>query len=383
MSNEIKRKNWRANFTLVGEARVNDYTYKLNEQSTRSNWIYNSLNLGIDCGEKYGTIYTNLMGGYATDRDNFLYVINKDENGNPDYEGGQAQIHWDDRKKPDVLKEIADSQFITVGLEKKTDGKTFYEKFLSPYDAIEYISEHLTDGMVVRVRGNIKYSMYQGRTQIQKNITSIALSTLTPDKYSATFKQSVLIDSDSANLSDFDEDKGTLPVSVRVLDYLKELNGEEIRGQYPFYLDMEYAFPNASNKEQCKTIFNSLFKVKKGITQINFDGEFVESGATVLPKLEDLDEEILSAIEMGLFTEEEALQKCATNGAREKRMILLKPDFVKTEDKAMLAVYPERYTEEDLDVGVKPKEEDLDMSEIDSLDVEEADADMDWLNALA
>ena len=84
-----------------------------------------------------------------------------------------------------------------------------------------------------------------------------------------------------------------------------------------------------------------------------------------------------------LITEEEALQKCATNGAREKRMILLKPDFVKTEDKAMLAVYPERYTEEDLDVGVKPKEEDLDMSEIDSLDVEEADADMDWLNALA
>ena len=227
MSNEIKRKNWRANFTLVGEARVNDYTYKLNEQSTRSNWIYNSLNLGIDCGEKYGTIYTNLMGGYATDRDNFLYVINKDENGNPDYEGGQAQIHWDDRKKPDVLKEIADSQFITVGLEKKTDGKTFYEKFLSPYDAIEYISEHLTDGMVVRVRGNIKYSMYQGRTQIQKNITSIALSTLTPDKYSATFKQSVLIDSDSANLSDFDEDKEVLAADdEREADVDEDMPGE-------------------------------------------------------------------------------------------------------------------------------------------------------------
>lgn len=382
MATDIRRKNWRSTFNLVGEAKVNDYTYKIDEKSNKSEWIYNSLHLGVDCGEKHGIIYADMMGGYASDRDNFLYVINKDADGNPDYENGQAQIHWDDRFRPEILSQIADTQFITVGLEKKTDGKTFYNKFLSPYDAIAYVSEHLTDGMVVRVRGTLQYSIYQGNTQVRKNINSIVLSTVTAEGYNASFKQSVLIDGDSANLKDIDTDKGTMPVSVRVLDYLKELNGEEIRGQYPFYIDMEYAFPDATNKKQCETIYNSLFKVKKDITQINFDGEFVESGAVVLPKLEDLDEDILACIEMGLYTEEEALQKCATNGAREKRMILLKPDFVKTDDKTVLAVYPERYSEEDLDVGGAEPEEEVDMSEVNSVDVSDADEDMEWLKAL-
>ena len=63
-------------------------------------------------------------------------------------------------------------------------------------------------------------------------------------------------------------------------------------------------------------------------------------------------------------------------------MILLKPDFVKTDDKTVLAVYPERYSEEDLDVGGAEPEEEVDMSEVNSVDVGDADEDMEWLKAL-
>ena len=37
-------------FTLVGAAKVNDYTFKIDTESA-SGWISNQLNLGVDCGD--------------------------------------------------------------------------------------------------------------------------------------------------------------------------------------------------------------------------------------------------------------------------------------------------------------------------------------------
>lgn len=61
--NVITKSDWVSNFTLIGEAKVNDYTFKIDEHSNKSSWIYNSMNLGIDCGEKFGTVFADLMGG--------------------------------------------------------------------------------------------------------------------------------------------------------------------------------------------------------------------------------------------------------------------------------------------------------------------------------
>ena len=41
-----------ANFNLVGRAKVSDFTCKRDVESSKSDWIYNQLNLGIECGEK-------------------------------------------------------------------------------------------------------------------------------------------------------------------------------------------------------------------------------------------------------------------------------------------------------------------------------------------
>ena len=48
----IMKKDWISNFNLIGVPKINDYTFKINEKSEKSSWVYNSLNLGIDCGEK-------------------------------------------------------------------------------------------------------------------------------------------------------------------------------------------------------------------------------------------------------------------------------------------------------------------------------------------
>lgn len=382
--NQIKRENWVSNFTLIGEAKVNDYTFKIDEQSEKSDWVYNSLNLGVDCGEKYGTVYSEMMGGYGANRENVIYVHGKKDDGTDDFENSFT-VDWDDRLDDSILESVGDLCFVTVGLEKTNKGKTFYKKFLSAYDAIAYVQEHLEDGMVVNVKGTLKYSMYNDKVQTKKTITSIVLSQAEPAKYRATFMQSVLINKDSASLKNVDKDKSVMYVDAYVLDYLKELNGVEIKGQYPFAKTFEYEFNDLSNAELCKKIYNKLFKVKKGYTQITFEGDLIEGGAVVTATLDDIPDDIKELIELGIYTEEEALARCSTNGNREHRMVLRKPSsrLVGEEKTVQLQIFEEKYSDDDLYFDIPAKvDNETDDEDSESVDTDDQENDLDWLNAL-
>jgi hypothetical protein len=384
MAEKIVKKDWVSSFNLIGVPKVNDYTFKIDERSEKSNWVYNALNLGIDCGESSGCVYCELMGGYSEENENRIYAHGKKEDGSDDFDK-QIIVDWEDRFNDDVIEEIGDLSFITVGLEKTDKGNTFYKKFLSAYDAIAYIKEHLTEDMVVNVRGNLKYSSYNDVVQVRKNITSIALSKAEDSsKYKATFTQTILIDKDSASLKsdNIDKDKGVMFVAARVLDYVKEVNGVEVKGQYPYNKRFEFAL-NLENEKQCRTIYEKLFKVKKGVTQITMEGEFIESGAVVTTTLNDLPDEIRDLVEMGVYTEEEACAKCTANGNRERRMVLRKPLIrLVGEDKTpVVQKFEERFAEEDLILDCMTKS----AGDKPPFDVEEesdSDSSMDWLNNL-
>ena len=380
----IKKEDWLSNFTLIGVPKINDYTYKINEKSEKSSWIYNSLNLGVDCGEKHGTVYCELMGGYSEENPSVIYAHGKKDDGSDDF-ASQITVDWDDRFNEEILESIGDLSFITIGLEKTDKGKTFYKKFLSAYDAIDYVKEHLAENMVVNVRGNLKYSMYQDKVQVRKNITSIVLSSVDDvSKYTARFTQSILIDKSSASLKNIDKSKSVMYIEAKVLDYLKEYNGHEIRGQYPFNKQFEFEMDFA-NEAQCKKIMEKVFKVKKGVTQITFEGDLIEGGAVVTATLDDIPEEIKDLIELGIYTEEEALARCSSNGNREQRMVLRKPmvRLVGDEKTPVLQKFEEKYTEEDLILDYlyendNDEDEDNDDNSTESSDMN----DMDWLNRL-
>ena len=376
--NVIKRDNWIANFNLIGEAKINDYTFKIDERSEKSGWIYNSLNLGVDCGEKHGVVYCEMMGGFSDSGNNVIYAHGKDDDGKDDF-NEKLQIDWEDRMNDDILESVGDLSFITVGLERTDKGKMFRKKFLSPYDAIAYIQEYLKDGMKVNVRGTLKYSTYNDKTQVRKNITSIFLSNAdSPDKYVARFNQTILLDSDSASLKpeNIDKDKSVMYVDARVLDYVKEINGHEIKGQYPFRKQFEYQM-DFTKPDVCKKVIDKVFKVRKGITQYTFEGIFIEGGAMITATLDDIPDEIKELIEIGVYTEEEALTRCSTNGSREQRMILTRPYIKNTEDGSVLQRFDEKYTEEDLSFDFL-YQDDSDDEDFASND----DEDMDWLNDL-
>lgn len=380
--NVITKSDWVSNFTLIGEAKVNDYTFKIDEHSNKSSWIYNSMNLGIDCGEKFGCVYAELMGGYSEDRENIIYVHGKDENGNDDF-GQTFTVDFEDRLNDEVLESVGDLCFITVGLEKTDKGKTYYKNFLSAYDAIAYVQEHLEDGMVVNVRGRLQYSIYNDNVQVRKTIQSIVLSNVDdPSKYVARFTQSVLLDKDSASLKDVDKDKSVMYVNARVLDYLKELNGVEIRGQYPYNVTFEFPM-DLTKPDTCKKIYEKLFKVKKNVRQVTFEGEFVEGGAVVQTSWEDVPDDIKDLVEIGVYSKEEALQKCSANGSRERRMLLKKPHIklVGDDKTPVIQVFDDKYTEDELIINVgelEENEEEVPFEEESSGDGDE----MSWLDEL-
>lgn len=386
----IKKTDYVANFTLIGKPKISeDYTFKIDEKSTNSNWIYNSLNLGIDCGERYGVIYAEMMGGYSEENENKVFAHGKKEDGSDDFDA-QIIVDWEDRFNDDVLETIGDLSFITVGLEKTSEGKTFYKKYLSAYDAIAYIKEHLTEDMVVNVKGNLKYSTYNDNVQVRKNITSIVLSKVDDAaNYKATFTQTILIDKDSASLKadNIDKDKGVMYVNARVLDYVKEVNGIEVKGQYPYPKRFEFAMDFA-NEAACKKIMEKLFKVKKGVTQITFEGEFIEGGAVVTASWDDIPDDIKDLVEMGVYTEEEALAKCTANGNRERRMVLKKPQIKLVGDDKVPVIqrFEERYTEDDLVLDYlydnKKSNAKDDEPPFDVEDESVEDDSMSWLNNL-
>ena len=398
-TNNLVKTEWVQRFNLVGEAKINDFTFKIDEKSEKSDWVYNSINLGIDCGEEYGTVYCELMNGYGSERDNVVYVCGKKEDGSADFSNSYT-IAWEDRFDEDILKDIPDIMFITVGLEKTDKDKTYYKKFLTGYDAIAYMHENLTTGTVVNVSGNLRYTLYNGTLQCRKEINSIALSGATPDKYHATFTQTMLLDKDSCTKTSLDKDKSVLMVDAYILEKFKEYNGHDltekgkIKGGQFVPLKRTFEFPvdikTDKGKEKAAMILNKLFKIKKGVTQITFDGKFVETGATVQATMDDVPPDIKEFIEMGIYSEEDALAACSENGSRERRMMILRPTIrmvgEEGEKKPVIQRTDEKFTDDDLILDcLVPVEEDEEEDEVPfDEEVEEASetSDDDWLSAL-
>jgi len=382
-------KKGQSSFQLIGEAKITDFTFKMNETSQKSDWVWNQLNLGVDCGGG-NVIYADLMGGYGSERDNVLYVHGKKENDNgklvDDYTN-QFTIAWEDRFDEDILETIGEQCFFTVGLEKDNKGKTFAKKFLSAYDAIEYIEEHLESGMVINVKGSFKYSTYNDSVQTKKEIKSIFLSKVDDlSKYKATFTQTILLDKNS--VGKLDKEKAIYPIYARVIDYVKEYNGKEVKQNITFNKTFELEVDKIK-PENTKKFIDKVLKVKKDITEVTIEGDIVEGQSLVNITEADIPDDIMELIEMGAYTMEDAINKLAVGGSKEKKMVIRRPSIkmVGEEDnkKPVILKTEGQYKEEDLffDFMIENEESDDDSSEDNvGSDTSGDEEDTSWMDAL-
>ena len=363
-------KKGKATFNLIGRVKVTDKTFNLGN-SYDSGWTDNSMYVGVDCGNG-NTVYAEMRSGFFPDKDNVIRAYSKDEKDDAG-KSKSVEIAWEDRLDESLYDSISDSSFLTVGVEKDVKDKTVYKKFLTAYDAVEYLNEHLEDGMIVNVKGTIGYSEYDGNVSTKKEITSIVLSKIDDEAdFKATFSQTILVDSKSIGKKN--DDKGTIELAAYVVDYVgkPKIDGEKIEVKKNVTYPKIFEVAINENPEITAKMLQRFFKPKKGkITEITVTGNLVEGGSTVNITEDDIPDDIKELIEMGLYSEEEAEKKIAVgNGNRERRMIIVKPDitYVGTGDdrKPTVAFEDGKYDEDDLyfyeqallDAGVEPSSDD-------------------------
>lgn len=378
-------KKGKAAFNLIGRVKVTDKTFNL-DNSYDSGWTDNSMYVGVDCGNG-NTVYAEMRSGFFPDKDNVIRAYSKDEKDDAG-KSKSVEIAWEDRLDESLYDSISDSSFLTVGVEKDVKDKTVYKKFLTAYDAVEYLNEHLEDGMIVNVKGTIGYSEYEGNVSTKKEITSIVLSKIDDEAdFKATFSQTILVDSKSIGKKN--DDKGTMELAAYVVDYVgkPKIDGEKIEVKKNVTYPKTFEVAINENPEITAKMLQRFFKPKKGkITEIAVTGNLVEGGSTVNITEDDIPDDIKELIEMGLYSEEEAEKKIAVgNGNRERRMIIVKPDitYVGTGDdrKPTVAFEDGKYDEDDLyfyeqallDAGAEPSSDDDTNSENEETSSEDDD----------
>lgn len=389
-------KKGKAQFNLIGKVKVNDYTFDL-EHEYDSGWTSNIMNLSVDCGNG-NVVYAEMSGGYfppKTKKENKIYVHGvKEEDGKMvDDWDNSFTIDWDDRNNKTILETIGQGCYITVGIEKDEKGNTFYKDFLTEYDAVQYLSEHLTDETVINVKGNLSYETDGEKVFIKKKITNIALSKAESDKFKATFTQTILLDDGSIGKPD--KEKNTIGMSVYVVDYIgkPKINGNKIEVKKNFAIPVNMEFAIGENPELTTKQLAKFFKAKKNeIIEMAVDGNLVEGGSIVNITVDDIPDDIKEMIELELITEEDALAKCAVgNTSREKRMVIVRPAITyvgEGEDKKPTVARDEKkYKPEDLIffgtyLATLDLDDEGDTTTNNEVDVEESDEDDDLLALL-
>lgn len=383
----LDKKGCVNSFALVGEARINDNTFKLDCHSEKSDWLYNQMYMNVYCGDAFGNVPCESMGGYGLNRQNVIYCHGIDEDGKENF-NDRIIVDWDDRLNEEVIKSVGSSVYLTASLEKMDTGRYYRKPFLHAYDFIKYIHDHIENGTQVVVTGKLKYSEYNGNVRVQKEITNIRKFTEEEKdkynngelKYFAQFKQSVLVNTDS--VLEVDEKKGVAQVQAIVLEYFKKYNGYDVSGIVPLKKMMEYKFN--PDKTNWKDIQKLLFSQKRGYDEIKFSGVFNESGSVVQISEEDLSDDVKMLINMGVYTLEDVLKEAAGNEQKISKMVLTKP-LTKNDNGAIhLDITQKKYDEEDLQLDCLIKredEEDDEETEFTDIDDESLDAifkDMDY-----
>lgn len=356
----LDKKGWIQSFTLVGKAALGKFTFNIDAHSEKSDYIYSRMLLNVDCGEKYGLVQSQLMGGYSISNPYPVYVHGKkiDEKTGREVDDfdNSYTIDWEDRLDESILEDVGNLCFIRIGIERDKDGKVVEKRFLTDYDAINYLSDTLKDGTEIKVKGQLKYSIYNDAIQVTKQINSIFLKT-DKDTPIAMFTQTMLLNKDS--VGKLDKDKMVYPIVGMILEKFKEYNGNDLTdggsvkgGKFvPLRKVFDYEV-DPDNKEKADLVISKVFKVKKNITMLTCEGIFVEGGATVQATEADIPADIKELIDLGAYSMEEALAKCSENKGTERRMILKRPflRMVGEEGNKILQIqkFEDKYSDEDL-----------------------------------
>lgn len=377
MAEKVELYPSRRNVYLVGKVKLRDDSFKI-AQVSKSGYTYSSANFGVETATG-NVVYVEVMGGYSPTN-----PIIKTQNKAKD----SIDVNWADRLNPKVVEQVNEYKLLKASLAENDA-----QAFLSQFDLIEYMKNNLEDGMEVVVRGQMRLSAYKGEPQRKIEVTGISLPYVKKDdkgnelpvEYRATFTQTLIIDSDSLDITSEDEEKGETLLQAYAVDYISKYDGEKINKNAMFPLVINVPI----GTEQQRKVAERLFKVEEeGASEITVEGLVVEgydSSSTSSAEIE-LSEELQELVDLGIYTLEEVKSKVTVRGNKVSKLLFTKPAIKKNDD-GVVNILEEKgkYAQSDLffyeqaiNGEVPEKAENLDSDS----DESSSSNDQDWLSAL-
>ena len=340
-------QNGVAQFRVRGKVSINENTFADGVQTSNSGWVYERVGFAVKVGETNST-YVGLMGGHASEEP-VVYVQNKDHE--------PIQIKWDLRLNETVLENVAPYSFVRIAVETDVNDELIRKQFISEMDAIDYLRDHLEDGMDVDIAGNVEYQRYNGEIQRSLNITRITRILRDEYKPVSQIHQTYLLDQHStpAHWEKKLREDGSVKINAFVPQYVGKENGKKIKKT----LAMPQQFTVEANDENIEKrikIVEKFLKPSKGVVrEIVLNNNLVFGFAENKGNFE-MTPELQELIDLGLSTKEELEEEVTVSGRRIDETIFGKPAIQQADGELPKIMMADKYSPEAL-VVAEPEED--------------------------
>ena len=326
MSENNNLKATRSSFHLVGKVILNDKTFSLNKVNEAKTWQYNHVSMGIDCGEKYGTIFIEKMGGHDLTKSSVKYCSTKDEDGKiKQGKENQIPITWEERFNELDFKVVSDSNMPKAGF-RNAEGKIEQKVFVFEEDFIQYIFENVKNGDVVSVRGHLEFyrDPQSGDVTVKKVVDNFFASNLTESAFKAKFELQAYVD--GSTMGKLNVEEKNLPLYLKPASFVNKLDGKKYNQTACYSLKIIWDLTNfdltkTEDKNRIAAQCKKYFKPDKDmVNKITIGGHFVEGAGITEVKPEDFSKEIQEALASGLLSIEELTGTALSGKSKTREM---------------------------------------------------------------
>lgn len=276
-----------------------------------------SLNFGIKAGQSIGNV--ELFGMQSET----IYTVSTDNE--------RFEVPWDERNDPDTISKVAGyrKHFINLGDD--------VHEFISDYDAIMYIAEHIKDiSDVIKVTGTVEKEPY-----INKNGDKLFL-----DKYyiqniyipnesdfeGLNINMELFYTKDSIDNSSFKEDK-TISVEGFVSQYFRSSKNNNrylaATGKNLFVPQRTVLAASTVDEKLVKFIVDEL-KISNGkkVYSMRWNCKLISGPEEVEFDESQLTDKQRAMIELGLKTLEDFMPRGSIYGQRVNEIRIVSPDYI-------------------------------------------------------
>lgn len=303
-------------FSAYGKVSISADTFPNDAVKAASGYTYKRVSFPVSVGGN-NTIYVQMMGGYSPKKP-VIYARNTDND--------PIEVNWDLRTNENILENIADRSFVKVRLEKDADGKLIEKKFLSEFDAITYMADHLKDGQQVYIGGDVEYRHYNGQIQRSFNMTTVALDENEDREPSAQLSQTYLIDSTSVDRDWEDqlEEKKQLVVNAYVPQYVGKHEGKQIKKTLAFPQQFVLKATDENMDKRKAIVKRFLLTDEDVVRELSLLCDLVDGYEESTGNVE-LSDDLKELIKLGFMTKEAAEKQMTIGGNRVRETVLVRP----------------------------------------------------------